>query len=406
MREHEAEGVALPTASRQARRRRILVLTSFYLPGVKGGGPIRSIAALAEQLGNELDLFIVCQDRDLGDRRPYEGIRTGEWIDVGNAKVQYLPCSECSGRRYRELLEEIGPDVLYLNTLFSIREFVTPVLAARRWRGGAVSVVVAPRGCLDRGALSLKPAKKRLYLGCLRLSRLHRRITWQASSNAEARFIRAAVGSVRTVVASDLPSGPQPQPPTRCRKDVGTLRVVFLSRVSPKKNLLFLLERLRKVRGHIELTVAGPIEDIDYWNRSKQFADDELRHVELSQIGTVPHDDIPGVLAAHHLFVLPTLGENFGHVILEACDAGIGVVISDRTPWHGLAELGAGWELPLEDTGTWESALQQCTDMDNAVFNRMSSAARSVRSKFVDLDAIKRDNLALFGAETSPEGLE
>lgn len=379
-------------------RRRVMVVTSTYLPGVKGGGPIRSIAGLADQLGNDLDIFVLCRDRDYGDREPYGGLEIGVWMELGNAKVQYLPRSQFTASRYRTLLAELRPDVLYLNTLFSLREFIVPATVAR-CRRRPVGVVVAPRGCLDPGALSLKSTKKRLFLRLLRISRLPRAMTWQASTDMEARFINKAVGSVRTVIASNLPSALPRVSLIEHPKSSGRLRIVFLSRISPKKNLLFLLERLAAVRGETELTIAGPIEDRGYWVQCKEFIDRELRHVQVHPIGTVPHDEVAAFLASHHVFALPTFGENFGHVILEACDAGLGVLISDRTPWRGLEGLGAGWDLSLDDPRAWETMLQACSDMDDAGFQKMRLAARSVRNTFLDLDAIKLANLALFGAD-------
>jgi glycosyltransferase involved in cell wall biosynthesis len=253
----------------------VLVPTSTHLPGIKGGGPIRSIAALADQLGNDLDLFVLCRDPDYGDREPYAGVAIGEWMELGNAKVQYLPCTQFTASRYRTLLAELRPDVLYLNTLFSVREFIVPAIVAL-CRHRPVGTVVASRGCLDPGALSFKSTKKRLFLRLLRASRLPRAMTWQASTDMEARFISEVVGPVRITVASNLPSTSPGALPTRLRKEPGRLQIIFLSRISPKKNLYFLLEQLIAVWGEIDLTIAGPIEDRDYWARRKEFIDSEL----------------------------------------------------------------------------------------------------------------------------------
>ena len=44
----------------------ILSFAGHYLPGYKAGGPIRSIANMVDQLGDEFDFRIVAGDRDLG----------------------------------------------------------------------------------------------------------------------------------------------------------------------------------------------------------------------------------------------------------------------------------------------------------------------------------------------------
>ena len=54
-------------------------------------------------------------------------------------------------------------------------------------------------------------------------------------------------------------------------------------------------------------------------------------------------------LFEYHFFILPTLGENFGHVFIEALAAGCPLIISNRTPWLELEKKGIGWDIPLEN---------------------------------------------------------
>lgn len=377
------------------RRARVLIVAGTFLPGVRGGGHIRSIASIIETLGSQFDFHLLCGDRDFGETRPYPDIRPYEWTKVGQAHVMYLPPGQLTVRRYRAVLRDLRPHVIYLNTAFSIREFVIPAILARVC-APRIPVVVAPRGCLDPGALSLKSTKKRCFLRALRLSRLPDMLTWQASTASEARFIRQALGDVPVAIASNIPS-PIPrtiwQPVT---KVPGELRLIFFSRIAEKKQLHYLLERLKVVHGRIDLTVAGPVEDTQYWARCEQIVRSQLPHLRMTLLGTIPHPDVHRVLASHHFFALPTLGENFGHAILEALDAGVGVLVSDRTPWTHLAELGAGWDIPLEDPRAWEQTLQHCVDMENATFRILSRAAREARAAVIDDATIRAANYALF----------
>jgi len=381
-----------------------LIVVGSYLPGVKGGGHIRSIASLVHHLANHLDIFIVCQDRDAGDTTPYPQINSTRWVEVGNAHVRYLPPSQFTARLYMELITELRPDVLYLNTVFSVREVILPVLITM-WKDPAVRIVAAPRGSLDPGALSLKRMKKQWFLRLLRMSHIPRTITWQASTEKEAVAISNALGTVHTVVASNFPS-PSPNPPAEpVKKEPGVLRIVFLSRISPKKNLSYLIERLTRVRGELHLTIAGPIDDRHYWERCRSLIA-SLQTVRVTQVGTVPHEQVQEFMALHHIFALPTLGENFGHAILEALSAGVGVLISDQTPWQGLEARGAGWNLPLDDPGAWEAVLQQCCDMTDREFQTMRIAAQATRNDFVDIPSITTANLALFGCPPPSLGMK
>jgi glycosyltransferase involved in cell wall biosynthesis len=82
-------------------------------------------------------------------------------------------------------------------------------------------------------------------------------------------------------------------------------------------------------------------------------------------------------LREHDLFFLPTLGENFGHIILEAFCAGCPVLISDQTPWRDLEEKGVGWDLPFDQPELFREVLQRFAGMENAEYIKWSERARA-----------------------------
>ena len=63
--------------------------------------------------------------------------------------------------------------------------------------------------------------------------------------------------------------------------------------------------------------------------------------------GSADHEQVPQIIERYDLFFLPTLGENYGHVIAEALTAGTPVLLSDATPWRNLNSHGIGWDIPL-----------------------------------------------------------
>lgn len=46
-------------------KKNVLIFTGLYLPGVKGGGPIRTIYNLTSRLKNDINFYIITLDRDL-----------------------------------------------------------------------------------------------------------------------------------------------------------------------------------------------------------------------------------------------------------------------------------------------------------------------------------------------------
>lgn len=100
--------------------KKILIFTEYYLPGVKGGGPIQSIKNLVESLGKEIDFYIITTDRDIKDQKPYKDIKYNEWFNVGNAKVQYIDRKKIKLTEYINLINSVNYDKIFLNSFFHL----------------------------------------------------------------------------------------------------------------------------------------------------------------------------------------------------------------------------------------------------------------------------------------------
>lgn len=380
----------LREGARDGARRVILVFVAHYLPGFRAGGPVRSIANLVNSLGDEYDFRVVTSDRDLGDRHPFPGVTANTWTRVGRAKVLYARIGPGWPLRCRSILTDIRPDLVYINS-FCGRSFSMAVLLA--WwsmrRQGRCGLLLAPRGEFSPAALGFKRRRKAVYLRLVKLLGSHSRVLWHASSPAEAADILRALSHHNGVaVAGPIPpAGPAVAtaldvPPNWKRdtqefplKPAGSLRIIFLARIVPMKNLAGALAVVGSLRGDIRLTVCGPREDQAYWERCRQLAQTLPPNITVTWSGAVPPDQVRPTLLAHDVLLLPTLGENFGHGIAEALQAGCPVVISDRTPWRRLAEQGVGWDLPLDDLTAFTRALQRCVDMAPDEFSRFRNRA-------------------------------
>ena len=102
------------------------------------------------------------------------------------------------------------------------------------------------------------------------------------------------------------------------------------------------------------------------------------------------------ILQQHHLFVLPTTGENFGHSIFEAFLAGRPVLISDQTPWLDLASKKTGWALSLDDPDAFVKAVGQAADWDQAQFLEWAQSAWHYAHDFIKNPELQRQYLNLF----------
>ncbi len=332
----------------EKKRAKILTFVSYYLPGFKAGGPVTTIQNLVASLGAKYEFMIVTRNHDHGDPAPYQYVKVGHWNQQKNVQVFYLP-----GKRsditsiYKQLTAE-PYDVIYLNSFFDFKLSFLPNLIYKFCRLNR-PVILAPRGEFSGGALALNSHRKRFFIWLFKLLGLANNIIFQASSVHEKEDIKRvlSLSDDQIKIASDLPTTVQKYDARG--EDCDQLKVVFLSRISPMKNLQFAVQTLQLVSSPTIFNIYGPQEDPYYWQQCEVLLNELPKNVEWQYCGIAQPARVKPILASHDLMFLPTLGENYGHVIAESISVGTSVLISDRTPWRDLQSKGFGWDFDLEN---------------------------------------------------------
>lgn len=342
----------------------VLVLVGHYLPGFKAGGILRSVENLVNHLHREFQFLIVTRDRDLGDEVPYPNIKYDEWQTVGNASVYYLVEGDNSLAELLQIVEITPHDLLYLNSFFE--PITVRVLWNRKLHGAQRQpILLSPRGEFAWASLRQKHLKKTLFIWLARLTGLYAPVTWHASSAFEADDIAKVmrVPKRKIQLALDLPTIEGTA--VSCAADFVEvpeytgLRVIFLSRISPEKNLDFALKVLRKVRSRVTFEIVGPVENVEYWEKCQKLRDELPSHVTTRALGSIKPSEVFRTLAQYDLLFFPSGGENYGHVIAEALTVGTSVLTSTNTPWRNLAARNLGWDLPLDDSISFVRVLDE-----------------------------------------------
>lgn len=357
----------------ELQRGRILVLADHYLPGYRAGGPIKSLRNLVATLGEEYEIRIVTRDRDLRSPTPYTGTARRQWVEMGGAKVFYLPPGLRGMVRLLGLLRRTPHGLLYLQSLFSWPFTLWPLLLRRLGLIADVPILLAPRGELSPGALRLKPRKKRMFLRIARIMGLYDDVVWQASSEEEKSHLRTELGVEEIHIGPNIPVNGDTG--KREPKETNSLRILFLSRISRKKNLDFALRIVGSLDVPSRMTIVGPVEDETYWRECRAAVDSLPDRVTVEFVGPIPPDRIDQAYLTHDVLFLPTLGENYGWVIAEALSAGCPVLISDQTPWRDLERHGVGWDLPLSAPPRFVEALRTVYGMTDDQHRQMSYQA-------------------------------
>lgn len=376
------------------KKTKVLVLSSYYLPGFKGGGPIKTIKNLFLEIGGELSFRLITSDRDLGDKVSYDGVSSGEWQNVDGIPVFY---SRTGLNGLLQIIKELwksDADIIYLNSFFSLRFSFIPLLLGRFL---SKQLVLAPRGELSLGALKLKYLKKRVFIAVYKSLNLNRGVIFQASAPSEAADIKRSLGesNVDIYIAENIASKKFALS-SSSEKIVNKIRLVFVSRISPKKNLLQSITCLMHVKSQAEYHIYGPIEDESYWEQCEQAIKRLPPNIEVLYLGPLEPQKIIDTLSSYDMFFFLTEGENYGHVIAEALCAGLPLLISDTTPWVELEAKGLGWDISLDESHLFAEIIDAISQMDNTDFQKLRKQVLFwAKDRFSKYDAIEA-NRAMF----------
>ncbi|MGA1206089.1 MAG: glycosyltransferase, partial [Opitutales bacterium] len=206
-----------------------------------------------------------------------------------------------------------------------------------------------------------------------------------ATAEMEAGFIRDALGEKCPPIIV-VPNGvelPDEDCDGRDEADKGGLkRILFLSRIHPKKGVLDLIKAFGDLKPEgWELVIAGN-DDGGHRAVCEDFASHQVNADRITFTGPVSDADKWEVYRSADLFVLPSYSENFGIVIGEALGMGVPVITTTATPWERMEEKGCGWWIePGEDS--LKLALKKALALDpetRAAMGKRGSAW--IRSEF------------------------
>jgi glycosyltransferase involved in cell wall biosynthesis len=383
-------------------KKNILILNTYFLPGYKGGGPVKSINNIvSSNLSGKYNFYIITSDRDLNDNKPYENIIINQWLNKNDYKICYINRKNTNFKLLRDLINSIEFTHIYLNGYFSPYFTIKPLILKKLGLLNCKSFIISPRGDFSPGHLNIKRFKKYTYIIIAKILGLYKGLLWQSTSGIETNHILGIYKNSKIKSASNLPfKNPGYNEIYYKNKNKNSLKLVFLSRIVPKKNLLFALECLREIEideGSIEFAIYGPKEDSIYWTKCEQIIDTmKNKNIKVVYKGELKQEKVIEELSNYHAFFFPTFGENYGHVIVESMLAGCIPLISDQTPWQNLSDLKIGWDIGLDNKKGFIEAIHELLEMNQEQFNLYSNNTFDFILKESNYDKILKETEELF----------
>jgi glycosyltransferase involved in cell wall biosynthesis len=312
------------------------------------GGPSKSVLGLATALadgGSGVELLTTDP--------------SGEWSrSAGNLEIHAYrrdwPGALCSSSGLRKHLRNVTAEIVHHHSIW-LRTLHYAHTAARRM---GASFVVSPRGMMDPWAWKHRSRKKAFARSFIHPGAFEAVDGWHATSDDEARDLRALGFTQPVCVAPNGVTLPSAEDSTAAashwRQVLGAQATkpiaLFYSRLHQKKRLLELIDSwLAFSPEEWLLLVVGIPEDYT----PKMIENYVLRTGQAGRVRAYDGAGQPPPYSVASLFLLPSHGENFGLSIAEALASGVPALVTDTTPWMGLNRNGAGWCVPWSDYGTF-----------------------------------------------------
>lgn len=342
--------------------------------GAASGGPVRSITGLARALSFIEDCEVVYFVHNPN------GI---ERFDLGNVKVirgHWNDCGNDFSSDFENALVAERPDLVHFHGIWHLTLHSDQAVCRKH----GIPYLIAPRGSLDAWSMQQKWLKKKIAMMVFQKRDLDRAAALHVTAEMEATHCRNVGYEGKFILSPNGINLPKDLPTWKQRED-GRRRMLFLSRMHPKKGVLELVDAWARLR-------QSNNRGIDQWRCELVYTlfDDAEREYEArvkSRVlglgladsflftGSLSDVDKWSAYRRANCFVLPTHTENFGIVIAEALYAGLPVITTTNAPWQGLVKNGCGWWIDLSQ-GNLQKALLDAISLSDAERTAMGEAGR------------------------------
>jgi glycosyltransferase involved in cell wall biosynthesis len=374
---------------------RILFAVHGYKPAYRVGGPILSVAALAEGLvkkGHSVTVFTtncnLTEDMDVVTDKPVDVDGVEVWYFKRKEPFQkYLPfipyLAKSMGFLYapqmRTALERIVPTVDVVHTHLP---FMYPTYAAGRAaiRYGK-PLFYHQRGVFDPDRLRFRAWKKRLYIKFVEKPLIKQANTLICLTEAEIASYRALGVNTRCEV---IPNGIDVEKywqvtPEEWHDRLGISRnskvVLFLGRLHPIKGTDRLIRAFLNIRDKFPravLVCAGPDEFKLQEKFKSMIGGKNSEGGRILFPGMVSGDQKKALLSRADIFCLPSDAEGLSMAVLEAMASKTAVLLSPGCHFDAVETVGAGKIVP-KDSESVGAALSDLLS-DNDRLKKMGTA--------------------------------
>ena len=312
-------------------KNKVLVVFRAYHRGGLSGGPINSINQLVSANDGFVEnaIYYLFTERFFEFESPFN-----------KDKIFYGSLNKA--------LRSTDFHSIYFNSFFD--PLLLFFLVRRILNKADTKVYISPRGELMSGAIANKAIIKKTYIKLFSLiAKNDTKINFVFTNSFEREeAVSFLKYPLNYIYLNNKPRIRSIYPYRKLYSDKSkVLKIIWFSRITPKKNLEFVFEVLKNCRRRIIIDVIGSCDEPIYMDELRTLAMQTPVNLTVSFLGYKDFSEIEILINNYDLFFFATRGENYGHAVVESMLFGIPCLISNSTPWQNLSDNGLGWNFSL-----------------------------------------------------------
>lgn len=313
---------------------KVLHITPSYKPAFKYGGPTVSVSRLCEELakaGAEVDVFTTTANGKAelpvqpGEMKVIEGVQVTYFKRLTGDHTHFSPALLHALWKHGE-----GYDIIHIHSWWNlVSVFTVLICGLRGWRP-----CLAPRGMLSAYSFQHENSIKKILIHRLLGKYLLSRTVLHATTALEVNDCQKVIPHWQHILLPNIVKLTDEWIPESSASNEAAFKLIFLSRVDPKKGLELLFDALNQVVFPFQLHIYGNQEDA-YEEQLQQLVNQTQVGEQIYWHGWIEGESKFVKLADADLFVLTSHNENFANVVLESLSVNTPVLLSNQV---GLAD--------------------------------------------------------------------
>ena len=297
-----------------------------------GGANVACIdfANLQAARGHQVALFSTYSDESLNISQELSMIKICRRIELPFGRLRYIKNLDSE---FEQFLLAFKPDIVHVHALWDPIVHVA-LKYAHRYH---YPIIHSTHGMLTPWALNNKKLKKKIAWSLYQKKDLLGVNTFHVTAQEEKNDLQS-LGFKQNIEI--IPLGIEA--PSMKDEILKENKILFMSRVHPKKGVLDLVEAWDQIKDeNWKIVICGPDDDNHLIEVRKKIKELKLEKFFIIE-GPVSGMQKELLLRECRLFVLPTYSENFGIVILEALSYGMPVITTVGAPWKCINDYSCG----------------------------------------------------------------